>query len=151
MAIDPGRIGSIVAEVLERLESDSRASGGAARTEPLGVHRDLDSAVAAARAAFAAYDQVPLETRNAIIASVRETLAGQYRTLAEVAVEETGLGRVDDKILKNRIVNERTPGTEDPAPVAWAGDHGITRAEHEACGLTTTRTTATSSRRPAHE
>jgi aldehyde dehydrogenase len=143
MAIDPGRIGSIVAEVLERLEAEGGGGRSGGRTEPLGVHRDLDSAVAAARAAFAAYEAVPLETRNAIIASIRETLAGQYRTLAEVAVEETGLGRVDDKILKNRIVTERTPGTEDLAPTAWTGDHGLTLAERAPYGVIATITPVT--------
>jgi propionaldehyde dehydrogenase len=134
MGIDPGRISGIVAEVLERLEAESpvRAGGSSA---PLGVHADLDQAVAAAQAAFRAYDQVPIATRNAIIASIRETLAGQYRTLAEVAVEETGLGRVEDKILKNRIVTERTPGTEDLEPVAWTGDHGMTLAERAPYGV----------------
>jgi propionaldehyde dehydrogenase len=142
MAIDPGRISGIVAEVLERLEAETPGRPGAT-SAPLGVHPDLDTAVAAARAAFAAYDQVPLATRQAIIASIRGTLAGQYRTMAEVAVEETGLGRVEDKILKNRIVTERTPGTEDLEPVAWTGDHGMTLAERAPYGVIATITPVT--------
>jgi acyl-CoA reductase-like NAD-dependent aldehyde dehydrogenase len=142
MSIDPGRISGIVAEVLERLESGTPARGGTA-TAPLGVHPDLDTAVAAAQASFAAYDKVPLSTRNAVIASVRETLAGQYRALAELAVEETGLGRVEDKILKNTIVTERTPGTEDLEPVAWTGDHGMTLAERAPYGVIATITPVT--------
>jgi aldehyde dehydrogenase len=142
MAIDPGRISGIVAEVLERLEAESPARPGGT-SAPLGVHADLDAAVAAARASFAAYDQVTLATREAIIASIRETLAGQYRTLAEVAVEETGLGRVEDKILKNRIVTERTPGTEDLQPLAWTGDHGLTLAERAPYGVIATITPVT--------
>lgn len=130
-ALDPQRINSIVAEVLERLEAGSQRPGA---TAPLGIHRDLDTAVAAAREAFALYDQVPLSTRQAIIDSVRATLATQYRTLAELAVEETGLGRVEDKILKNRLVTEKTPGTEDLAPTAWTGDHGLTLAERAPYG-----------------
>jgi len=121
-----------VAEVLERLESDGPARPGA--TAPLGVHADLDRAVAAAREGFKLYDGVPLSTRQAIIDSIRATLATQYRTLAEVAVEETGLGRVEDKILKNKLVTELTPGTEDLAPVAWTGDHGLTLAERAPYG-----------------
>jgi len=142
MSIDPGRISGIVAEVLERLEADAPGRG-ATTTAPLGIHPDLDSAVAAARASFAAYDQVPLSTRHAVIASVRETLAGQYRTLAQLAVDETGLGRVEDKILKNRIVTERTPGIEDLEPVAWTGDHGMTLAERAPYGVIATITPVT--------
>jgi hypothetical protein len=142
MSIDPGRISGIVAEVLERLEAETPARGASA-TAPLGIHPDLDTAVAAARASFEAYDQVPLSTRNAVIASVRETLAGQYQTLARLAVDETGLGRVEDKILKNRIVTERTPGTEDLEPVAWTGDHGMTLAERAPYGVIATITPVT--------
>jgi aldehyde dehydrogenase len=142
VSIDPGRISGIVAEVLERLEAETPARGATA-TAPLGIHPDLDTAVSAARASFEAYDQVPLSTRNAMIASVRETLAGQYRTLAQLAVDETGLGRVEDKILKNRIVTERTPGTEDLEPVAWTGDHGMTLAERAPYGVIATITPVT--------
>ena len=132
-ALDPARIGSIVAEVLERLESEP-GSPAPGRTAPLGVHPDLDSAVAAARDAFAAYDRVPLATRQAILDAIRQTLSGQYRTLAELAVEETGLGRVEDKIVKNQLVTERTPGTEDLLPHAWTGDHGLTLEERAPYG-----------------
>ena len=72
----------------------------------------------AARAAFKAYDQTPLETRRRILAAAREALSSQYATLATLAVEESGLGRVEDKIQKNRLVTERTPGTEDLEPVS---------------------------------
>ncbi len=142
MGIDPGRISGIVAEVLERLEAASPGRAGPS-SAPLGVHADLPAAVTAARASFEAYDQVPLATRRAIIDSIRVTLAGQYRTLAEVAVEETGLGRVEDKILKNRIVTERTPGTEDLEPLAWTGDHGMTLAERAPYGVIATITPVT--------
>jgi aldehyde dehydrogenase len=134
MAIDERRIESIVSDVLERLERGT-PSGKPGAQAPLGIHPDLDTAVKAARAAFEAYAQVPIETRNRIIAMARETLAANYRVLAEVAVEETGLGRVEDKILKNKIVTELTPGTEDLEPVAWTGDHGLTLMERAPYGV----------------
>ncbi len=126
MAVDARRVEAIVSQVLERLGQGPGAAGGA---KPLGVHATLDAAVAGARAAYEAFDRVPLATRQAIIASIREALSTQYRTLAEIAVQETGLGRVEDKILKNRLVTEKTPGTEDLEPLAWTGDHGMTLRE----------------------
>ncbi len=137
MALDEKQIAAIVSEVLEHLESGRTGRGGPARGQgaPLGVHADLDRAVEAARAAFAAYDQTPLEARRRIIAAVRELLAANYRTLAELAVEETGLGRVEDKIQKNRLVTERTPGTEDLEPLTWTGDHGLTLLERAPYGV----------------
>ena len=136
MALDEQRIATIVSEVLERLDSGGRGSGTApGRGAPLGVHPDLDRAVEGARAAFKAYDQTPLETRRRIIAAAREALSSQYETLAALAVEESGLGRVEDKIQKNRLVTERTPGTEDLDPVTWTGDHGLTLMERAPYGV----------------
>jgi acyl-CoA reductase-like NAD-dependent aldehyde dehydrogenase len=132
MALDEKKIASIVSEVLERLDTGRGAPGRAVAT---GVHPDLDRAVAAAREAFAAYDRTPLETRRRIIAAAREALSGQYRALAELAVDETGLGRVDDKVEKNRLVTERTPGTEDLEPQTWTGDHGLTLLERAPYGV----------------
>ena len=136
MALDETRIASIVNEVLERLESGGRGRGpGPDRAAPRGVHADLDHAVDAARAAFAAFDQTPLETRRRIIAAARELLAANYRVLSELAVEETGLGRAEDKVQKNRLVTERTTGTEDLEPVTWTGDHGLTLMERAPYGV----------------
>ena len=133
MAIEPRQVENIVSEVLQRLgdESGRPDAGGAA---PLGVHATLDAAVAAARSSYEAFDKTPLESRKAIIASIREVLSTQYRRLAEIAVDETGLGRVEDKIIKNRVVTEMTPGTEDVEPHAWTGDRGMTLEERAPYG-----------------
>jgi aldehyde dehydrogenase len=132
MSLDPARIGAIVAEVLEKLERDP-ADPAAAR--PLGIHASLDDAVAAARRAFVAWRDTPLEVRDRVVASIRDTLLASLQVLSELAVEETGLGRVEDKVLKNRLVAERTPGIEDLEPVAWTGDHGLTLLERAPYGV----------------
>jgi hypothetical protein len=45
--------------------------------------------------------------------------------LARSAIEETGLGRLRDKVDKNIFAARRTVGVEDLAPTAFAGDHGL--------------------------
>ena len=132
MSLDAARIGAIVAEVLEKLERDPADPASA---KPLGIHASLDDAVAAARRAFAAWRDTSLEVRAAVIASIRDTLTASLQVLSDLAVEETGLGRSDDKVLKNRLVIERTPGIEDLEPVAWTGDHGLTLLEHAPYGV----------------
>jgi aldehyde dehydrogenase len=134
MTLDARRIEGIVADVLERLAAGDAGPGRPGAAEPMGVHPDLDTAIAAARAGFEAYDKVPLATRKRIIAAIRETLAANYKLISEVAVEETGLGRVEDKILKNRLVTERTTGTEDLEPFVWSGDNGLTLMERAPYG-----------------
>lgn len=130
MSLDPQRIQSIVADVLDQIE---RVGGDGA--QPLGVHATLDEAVAAARRSFEAFRDVPLETRARIIASIRAAMLAHLDTLATLAVEETGLGRVEDKIVKNRLVIEKTPGTEDIEASVWTGDHGLTLVERAPYGV----------------
>ncbi len=56
------------------------------------------------------------------------------RRLAEMAVDETGMGRVADKVKKNLLVAERTPGPEILSPSAMSGDMGLTMVETAAWG-----------------
>ena len=55
--------------------------------------------------------------------------------LARLAWEETGLGRYEDKIIKNRLVTEKTPGTEALQPETTTGDHGLTLMEWAPFGV----------------
>ena len=57
------------------------------------------------------------------------------RLLAEMAVSETGLGRASDKITKNLLVINQTPGIEDLEPFVWTGDHGLTLVEWAPYGI----------------
>jgi acyl-CoA reductase-like NAD-dependent aldehyde dehydrogenase len=132
MTLDPARIQGIVADVLDQLE---RTSAGPGDAKPLGVHDSLDAAVAGAQRSFRAFRDVPLEVRARIIATVREALLAHVEQLSRIAVDETGLGRVDDKILKNRLVIEKTPGIEDIEPSVWTGDHGLTLVERAPFGV----------------
>jgi acyl-CoA reductase-like NAD-dependent aldehyde dehydrogenase len=52
-----------------------------------------------------------------------------------MALEETGLGRLEDKLRKNRLATLRTPGLEDLRPVAYSGDHGLTLVERAPYGV----------------
>jgi acyl-CoA reductase-like NAD-dependent aldehyde dehydrogenase len=52
-----------------------------------------------------------------------------------MAVEETGLGRVDDKINKNLLVADKTPGTEILRPIAQSGDDGLMLIERAPYGV----------------
>ena len=49
--------------------------------------------------------------------------------LAKAAHDETGYGRYEDKVVKNRLVTERTPGIEELYPGVVTGDHGLTLTE----------------------
>jgi aldehyde dehydrogenase len=114
------------------------AAGGAAGAAAGlggGVFSSLDDAVAAATVAFKALDGLGLTKRYEIIASIREAMRLNARALAAMAVEETGLGRVEDKLQKNLLVTDKTPGPEELSPDAATGDHGLVLVEPAPFGV----------------
>ncbi|MCC6555388.1 MAG: aldehyde dehydrogenase family protein, partial [Polyangiaceae bacterium] len=113
--------------------SSAAARGAAALGD--GVFASLDDAVRAARAAFGALSATGLEQRKAIIESIRRSMRQQAEPLARMAHEETGLGRVGDKIQKNLLVTNKTPGPEELVPAAVSGDHGLTLIEPAPFGV----------------
>jgi aldehyde dehydrogenase len=100
-----------------------------------GVFPDVESAVRAARAAHEANEAAPLESRKRWVAAMRDTARAYVAELARYAVVETGYGRVDDKIAKNRLCIDKTPGTEMLAPMAFSGDDGLTIVERAGYGV----------------
>ena len=120
-----------------RPEESRRAPAGraAGSSAGLGIFDTVDDAAKAARAAQPIYAALPLKTRGAILASIRESMRVNGDALAKTAHEETGLGRHEDKVVKNRLVTERTPGLEDLYPNAVTGDHGLTLTEPAPFGV----------------
>lgn len=134
---DPG-IGEIVDRVVGELKSRGVAVAGPEAPPTFdgrGILEDVDSAVRAAKTGFEEFRDVPLETRERMISAMREAILAETDRLSEMAVEETGLGRVEDKIRKNRLAATRTPGLEDLRPVAFSGDHGLTLIERAPYGV----------------
>jgi len=149
--LDERRIEEIVGRVVSRLVTGTPSAnsepycapappkyepGPAIHTSNLhGVFEDLDHAVAAAHRAHAELESGSLELRYKIIEAFRECGRNEVAALARMAVDETGLGRYDDKINKNLLVINKTPGPEILKPVAVSGDHGLTLTERAPYGV----------------
>ena len=103
--------------------------------EKRGIFVDLESAVRAAWAAHRQLVALPLMTRAAAIENVRKKMRDNVQLLAELAKSETGMGRVEDKIQKNLLVINQTPGIEDLEPHVFTGDHGLTLTEWAPYGV----------------
>lgn len=101
----------------------------------MGIFDTVDEAVTAARASFTVFSALPLDHRNRIIANIRAVMREHKTALAKSAHEETGLGRFEDKIVKNELVIEKTLGTEALYPDARTGDHGLTLTEPAPYGV----------------
>ncbi len=100
-----------------------------------GVFATIDEAARAARAAFIALSALGLDARKAMIASMRRSMREHSEGLARLAVDESGLGRFEDKIQKNLLVTNKTPGVEDLEPFAASGDHGLVLTEPAPFGV----------------
>lgn len=100
-----------------------------------GLFDDLDSATAAARKAFEQWSDTSLETREKVIAAMRETTRKNVHELARRAIDETGLGRYEDKIKKNLLCANKTPGLEILRSGAFSGDHGLALIERAPFGV----------------
>ncbi len=100
-----------------------------------GVFADVDSAVQAATRAFHEFVSLSLAVRDDIIAEIRSSMLANAELLAREAHAETGLGRWEDKVVKNQLVTLKTPGTEDLIPAAKSGDRGLTLTEPAPFGV----------------
>lgn len=162
MSLDEERIGKIVDRVVARLSGQPDAgfaSGGPVRAPGpgastsvdrggdarpgLGVHDDLDVAVDTAHRAYRHLQTLPLDTRRRMVSAMRHAVRASARLLAEMAVAETGMGRVEDKIKKNLLVGERTPGVEILTSETYTGDHGMTLIEYAPYGVVAAVTPST--------
>jgi propionaldehyde dehydrogenase len=100
-----------------------------------GVFSTVDEAVAAALASQRQWVALPLETRKAAVEAMRRAGRENAQRLAEMAVEETGLGRVADKVIKNQLCADKTPGFEMLPVTTFMGDNGLTIEDYFPYGV----------------
>ncbi len=140
-----------IAEIISRVSGRVDAVEGRNRTGPAlraaaesaafsaklgdGIYATIDEAVSASRRAFLVYREMGLEKRKVIVEAMRSKMLADGERLAYLAREETGLGRAEDKTLKNRLVTVRTPGPEDLEPQAVTGDSGMMVTEYAPYGV----------------
>ncbi len=102
---------------------------------PTGAFPTVDECVAAGRRAFDQLKDGTLDLRRRMVGAIRQTMQAEGDRLAELAWRETGLGRREHKVIKNRLVTEKTPGTEALQPVTTTGDEGLTLMEWAPFGV----------------
>ncbi|KNZ68964.1 Aldehyde Dehydrogenase [Thermincola ferriacetica] len=133
MAIEAYQIEKIVEEVMKKMVSGGSGDSFAGKAK--GIFESVDEAVKAAKAAQKELVAMRIEKREMLLKAMREAAIAHAEELARLAVEETGMGRVTDKIIKNRVAAEKTPGTENLQPSAVTGDRGLTLIERAPYGV----------------
>lgn len=106
-----------------------------------GVFDSLDDAVYAATMAQKMLNSMALRQR--VIDAMRQTGERYAQVLAEMAVAETGMGRVIDKYTKNVSQARGTPGLECLKAEVLTGDNGLTLIENAPWGVVASVTPST--------
>jgi propionaldehyde dehydrogenase len=111
----------------------------------VGVYSNINNAINVAEQAYRELSKLTLETRKDIIANIRKVCMANNTFMSKMAQEETGLGRWEDKVLKNELGINKTPGVEDIIPESFSDDHGLTLVEHAPYGVIGSITPSTNS------
>lgn len=128
MVVNEQEIQAIVKDVVAKMQSaDPAGTFGANRQ--LGIFKDMNEAIEASIQAQKVMQTLSMDGREKIISNIRKKIKENAELLAQMGVEETGMGNVPHKILKHQLVAEKTPGTEDITTTAWSGDRGLTLIE----------------------
>jgi len=123
-----------VTELVRKILEQMNVAPGTAQGHD-GLFPTVDAAVEAAVTAQRQLLRLTLEKREEIIGNIRCRVLEENQRLAALAVEETHLGRVEDKIRENILCVKKTPGTEDIRPLALSGDHGMMLLEYAPIGV----------------
>ncbi len=125
-------IRQLVREALQDLKLNSIKESAESK---MGIFSTIDQAVEAAEVAFQELGKLSLETRKRIIENIRKVSEENNELVSKMSSEETGMGRWDDKVIKNELAIRKTPGVEDIAPEAFSDDHGLALVEHAPYGV----------------
>jgi propionaldehyde dehydrogenase len=128
------QIRKIVEEVVGRVVAGSTAARTISSGDG-GVFPSIDAAVQAATQAQSQLVSMTLEQRRAMIEAIRRVSRDYAEDFSRRALDETGMGRLEDKIQKHRVAADATPGVEDLEAKSWTGDHGLTVVEMAPYGV----------------
>lgn len=102
-----------------------------------GIFDSMDEAVEAAAVAYRQFLLCSMEDRERFTCGIREVFTNEanLERISRLTVEETGMGRYEHKVIKNRLAAENTPGTEDLVTLAQSGDDGLSIEELSSYGV----------------
>lgn len=132
MEINEKLVQEIVAKVVQNVAADSASDS---QKRQLGVFETMTEALEAVNKAYKQFRNYSVAQREEMIKNIRKLTLNEAEVMAKLGVEETGMGRVADKIIKHELVANKTPGTEDLKPSVMTGDCGMTLIEMAPFGV----------------
>ncbi|MEA4896929.1 MAG: aldehyde dehydrogenase family protein [Christensenellaceae bacterium] len=134
MALTERDILSIADEIVRSL-SGARTTSPSPSPDGRWLCDTAEEAVTRAAKAQRQLAELTLEKRSELVEAMRGAAIEHAQRLAELANEETGYGRVADKLQKNLLAARRTPGVEDLGTYCKTGDNGMMIVEQAPFGV----------------
>ncbi len=131
--MDDSQIADITRKVMTRIGREAPTAALPEASD--GIFTKMEDAIAAAEAAQKQWGTIEVARRETIIAAMRKAIVDNARSLAELAVQETGMGNVEHKVKKNILAATKTPGIEDIPHDSFSGDYGVTLEEYTPFGV----------------
>lgn len=100
-----------------------------------GLFNNIEEAIDAAKEAQVKLINLGREARYKIIANIRKRCLENVERFARLAVDETKLGRYEDKIMKNEVAINFSPGPEDLKAKTYSSERGTVAIERAPYGL----------------
>lgn len=136
MALDQSTLTDIVETVIRRLAVEGfLPQEGRRSTGEDGVFEDAADAIAASQEAQRTWAASSRELRDRVIGGLRKAMHDNAENFARRELDETGLGRFEDKVVKIHNAAHSTPGTEDLVTQSWSGDKGLVVEEYAPYGV----------------
>lgn len=134
MNIDVNLVEQLVKKVLDQVEGagDLLTTAG-----DCGVFETMDDAINAAEAGQRQYLKCSMADRAKYVQAIRDVVLRKdvMEYISRQAVEETGMGGYEYKVIKNTLAATKTPGIEDLTTEALSGDDGLTLVEYSPFGV----------------
>ncbi len=136
MAVTEKEVRSIVEEIVTKvmLPKEESTTAGETSSKP-GQFSEIDRLIDAADQAQSELLCMTLEKRKEIIRNIRHIILENMDALCKMAVDETKMGNVKDKHIKNSLAAQKTPGVEDLEPISYTDDYGLTLVERAPYGI----------------
>lgn len=133
MNIDKELVEKLVTKVIEQIDDGKEITTAG----DCGVFETMDEAVNAADIAQKKYLSCSMADRDQYVQAIRQVVLKKENLefISKAAVDETGMGGYEYKVIKNTLAANKTPGIEDLTTEALSGDDGLTLVEYSPFGV----------------
>ncbi|MFV0518185.1 MAG: aldehyde dehydrogenase family protein [Aminipila sp.] len=102
-----------------------------------GIFETMNDAVESADIAQKKYISCSMSDRAKYVQVIRDVVLKKetLELISQMAVEETGMGKYEHKLIKNTLAAQKSPGIEDLTTEAMTGDDGLTIVEYSPFGV----------------